>query len=704
MKIKNFIEKFRHLIAVAVILCFCAVCFAWVGYDTVRQSVGLGHREIVNDEYSVITQTVTEAGISQPITVKADTDFYGVNMNMHIYNRVCHGTLFAQLLDENGNVLSTVTDDLTTVKDNTFKRFIFGGTNYKADTDKKYIIHIYTQYETAEDRLALWKSENTADGFDNITENGTESSGTLALQYITKYVTAGMWKYYIALAALFTAFLVGMYLLIFVKKVKITTAFVVFSLVIGFVFSIYTPIKGSPDEYVHITTAYHTSNKLLGIKESYNFAEGTLLMRQCDAGVYTEPVKYNAFEIQEIYEGIFSNAGDKTQLVPVKARIHDTAFGPLFWAQAIGITVARLLGLGFVPMIILGRLANLAVYTALVWLAIKVMPIHKNTLAVLALTPIPLQLAGSFTYDTLVIALCFLFTAVVFSCAYQKEKVGFKDVAAMAVLAALIAPGKTVYIVVAALCFIIPLEKFKSKKAAIVSFAVILGCAVAMWVAVNTVTVFSMLNTTTPPPVTEEIVTGEDGEIIIEEHYYDMYSDIAPNGDNRNFFGIGYILGHIPQTIKLVLNTIQENGVLYIQQIFGGILGEVIVSPVKINWLYTIATMFVVFLSTVKTQGTELVHKGVRKWWSLLLAVGACGLFCLACITWTPINYTTVFGIQGRYFYPVLPLIVLFFTNDNISIKKNIDGALIYTLAVLDVLVLLDGFTIMAVNTSMIYK
>ena len=730
MKIKNFIEKFRHLIAVAVILCFCAVCFAWVGYDTVRQSVGLGHREIVNDEYSVITQTVTEAGISQPITVKANTDFYGVNMNMHIYNRVCHGTLFAQLLDENGNVLSTVTDDLTTVKDNTFKRFIFGGTNYKADTDKKYIIHIYTQYETAEDRLALWKSENTADGFDNITENGTESSGTLALQYITKYVTAGMWKYYIALAALFTAFLVGMYLLIFVKKVKITTAFVVFSLVIGFAFSIYTPLKGSPDEYVHITTAYHKSNEILGVENSYNYSDGTLLMRQCDAGKYTEPAKYNAFEIQEIYEGVFSKAA-KTELVPVKARIHDTAFGPLFWAQAMGITAARLLGLGFVPMIVLGRLANLAVYTALIWLAIKVMPIHKNTLAVLALTPIPLQLAGSFTYDTLVIALCFLFTAFVFKCAYQKEKMTVKEVAVLAVLAALIAPCKIVYITIIALCFIIPISKFKNFKTAVASFAVIICCSMAMWFAANASTVFTMLGIT-PQPLfalnayaqTAETEDGAEAEQLLEEDaamssveavteaadsyteeiQYDIYTDIAPNGDNRNFFGIGYILGHIPQTIKLVLNTVQENGVLYIQQIFGGILGEVIVSPVKINWLYTIATMFVVFLSTVKTQGTELVHKGVRKWWSLLLAVGACGLFCLACITWTPINYTTVFGIQGRYFYPVLPLIVLFFTNDNISIKKNIDGALLYALAVINVLVMLDGFTIMAVNTSMIYK
>lgn len=729
MKIKNFIEKFRHFIAVAAILCFCAVCFAWVGYDTVRQSVGLGHREIVNDEYSVITETVTEAGISQPITVKANTDFYGVNLNMHIYNRVCHGTLFAQLLDENGNVLSTVTDDLTTVKDNTFKRFIFGGTNYKTDTDKNYIIHIYTQYETAEDCLALWKSENTVAGFDNITENGTESSGTLALQYITKYVTAGMWKYYIVLAVLFTAFLVGMYLLIFVKKVKITTAFVVFSLVIGFAFSIYTPLKGSPDEYVHITTAYHKSNEILGVKKSYNSAEETLLMRQCDAGVYTAPPKYNAFEIQEIYEGIFSRA-EKTELVPVKARVYDTAFGPLFWAQAAGITVARLLGLGFVPMIIFGRLANLAVYTALVWLAIKVMPIHKNTLAVLALTPIPLQLAGSFTYDTLVISLCFLFIAFVFNCAYKKEKMTFKEVALLAVLAAFIAPGKVVYITIIALCFIIPVSKFKNLKTAVVSFAVIISCSLAMWFATNASTVFTMLGiapqpmfsmtayaqTTEADTVTDEQVfgaeiimaTGEEvnntAQAMQEEVQYDIYTDIAPNGDNRNYFGIGYMLRHIPQTIKLVLNTIQENGVLYIQQIFGGILGEVIVSPVKINWLYTMATMFVVFLSTVKTQGTELVYRGGRKWWSLLLAVGACGLFCLACITWTPINYTTVFGIQGRYFYPVLPLIVLFFTNDNISLKKNIDGALIYALAVLDVLVMLDGFTIMAVSTSMIYK
>lgn len=725
MKMKAFLEKFRHLFAVAVILALCVANFAWVGYDTVKESVGLGHREIINDDYSVITDTVTQQGIIQPITVAAGTDFYGVNLNMHIYDRVCHGTLFAELSDENGNVLHTVAEGLTTVKDNTFKRFIFGGTNYKAETDKSYSIRIYTQYETQQDRLALWKSETTAEGFDNITENGTETEGTLALQYITKYVTPGMWKYYIALAMLFTAFLVGIYLLIFVKKAKITTVFVVFSLAVGFIFSIYTPLKGSPDEYVHITTAYHKSNQILGVENSYT--DGNLLMRECDAGNYTSPAKYNAFEIQEIYEGIFEKAGDKTELVPVKARIHNT-FGPLFWAQAVGITVARLLGLGFVPMIIMGRLANLLLYTALVYMAVKIMPVHRNTLAVLALTPIPLQLAGSFTYDTLVIALCFLFTAVVFRCAYEKEKITAKDVALLAVLAALIAPCKIVYITIIALCFIIPLDKFKNKKAAFASFGVILCCAAAMWLAVNASTIGGMLadmryldeqvqikTETAQNIASESNVTAEssaetvtDAEVEnseeTEQVQYDIYTDIAPNGDNRNYFGVGYILRHIPQTVKLVLNTVQENGVLYIQQMFGGILGEVIVSPVEINWLYTMAVIIIVLMSTLKKQEEELRHTGVRKLWGLLLAAAACGLFCFACITWTPINYTTVFGIQGRYFYPVLPLIVLCLTNNTVNLRKNIDGALLYALAVTDVLILLDGFTVMAVNTSMIYK
>lgn len=713
---KEIFKKYRHIVILGIIIVCAVVCFAWVGYDTVRQSIGLGHREIINDDYSVLTDSIVdEKGVMQQITVKENTDFYGVNLNLHTYNRVCFGTIFVDLLDINGNVLATSSDDMTTIKDNTFKRFIFGGKNFASEKDEKYIIHIYTKPQSAEDKIALWKSEKTVENFDDIKENGEFVQGTLAVQYITKYVTAGMWKYYFALCGILLTFLIIMYFVVFVAKAKIHTIFVVFALIFGFVFAIYTPFKGAPDEYVHIASSYYKSNKLMGIKNSFDGQK--LLVRECDVEEFTKPINYNAFEIQQMYEGFFSTANGKTELVPVKARVAEV-FAPLYWVQTLGITLARILGLGFIPMIIFGRIANLLLYVGLVYLSIKIMPIYKTAFAVMALTPIPLQLAGSFSYDTLVISLCFLFIAYVFNLAYNKEKVEIKDIIILSILAGCIAPSKTVYIAVVGLCFIIPTNKFENFKKAITSYIIILACALVMWAGYNIGVMKTLTQDTNISNQQVTVAQNENSESVsnnenvsqdenIKESetpvQYDMYTDVGENGDNRNYFTFGYILRHIPQTIKLVFNTIQENTVLYIQQVFGGIFGEVIVSPVKINWIYTIAIIAIVFLSILQKPDYVLQYKGMRKLWGLFVAFVACGLSWLACITWTPINYTTIFGIQGRYFYPVLPLIILFFTNNNIVIKKNIDKILLFSLAVVNVLIILDGFTIMAVNTKVIY-
>ena len=82
MKMKTFFQKLKHLFILGAIVLAALFCMVWVGYDAVRESVGLGHRQIVNDDYSVLTEAIGTEGITQPITVKADTDFYGVNLNM----------------------------------------------------------------------------------------------------------------------------------------------------------------------------------------------------------------------------------------------------------------------------------------------------------------------------------------------------------------------------------------------------------------------------------------------------------------------------------------------------------------------------------------------------------------------------------------------------------------------------------------------
>ena len=117
------------------------------------------------------------------------------------------------------------------------------------------------------------------------------------------------------------------------------------------------------------------------------------------------------------------------------------------------------------------------------------------------------------------------------------------------------------------------------------------------------------------------------------------------------------------------------------------------------------AVMVTVYLTTLKQQEETLQYKGVPKWWATVVALGVVALFCIACITWTPVNYETVFGIQGRYFIPVLPLLVMALSGENITIKKNIDKILLFALAVVNILIILDGFTIIALNNDvMFYK
>lgn len=726
MKIKSTLKKFRHLFAVAAIVLCAVVCMAWVGYDTVRESVGLGHRQIVNDDYSVISGDIS-SGVVQPITVKANTDFYGVNINLHTYNRVVFGKIFVELWDADGNVLAVAQDDMTNIKDNTFMRFIFDEQNFKSEEDKEYQLVVYTRPDTAQDKVAVWHSAQTVEGYKPMTFGGQETDGTLALQYIVKYVTSDIWGYYLILCALMLILLVGAYLLIFVAKAKVSTVFVFIALVTGIIFSLYTPIKGAPDEYVHITTAYSMSNKWQGHPYG-GYYEGTLLMRESDAIDWMNPVNYNAFELHDIYEN-FEKTEKADNFVFIRAN-KANVFPPLYWAQAAGISLAKLMGVSFSALIVMGRLANLALYIALVYFAIRKMPFFKTAMAVIALTPVPLQLAASFSYDTLVIGLCFLFIASVLEIIYSREKAGLKDTLLLAVLAAFIAPGKTIYILVVVLVLAIPFDKFGGTKKAIINLAVIAAAAVVMWLSYNQgVVKFVRENLTPWLGEVHKVVDLEEveREQLIKDQWYESLgieeitvesesdaidsaakeeiegTGITSAGDSLTFYSVGYILGNIPQTVKLVINTLQENTELYIRQIFGGIFGESIVSPVKLSWLYVIAVMAIVFASALLPQGESLQYRGRVKWIGLAVSLAIASLVCVAGIMWTPVNYTTAFGIQGRYLIPVLPLIVMFFTNENIALKKKIDGGLLFAICAVNVLMLLDGLTIMLANTTVYY-
>ena len=694
----------------AVILAVAAAVLLWVGYYCLPTASGYSKRQIVNDDYSVITQSISgREGIRQEIQVKEGTELYGVSVDFHTYNRVCFGTVHVRLEDEKGNVIARADEDMTGLLDNTFKNFIFDQMVY-CRQDSRYTLHIYSSPQSDEDRIALWKSEKTYDGF-ALTENGRRTEGTIALQYITEYVGNDIYGWFALVSLLAVAGLEIVYSLIFIRKSKTENIFAVAAFFMGLIFALLTPVGGAPDEYVHIASAYKMSNSIMGFENSGR--SDTLNVRRCDAGMDLDrPVSYDAFRLADIYRGLTDTAGDG-QTAQISARFADT-YKPLYLAQALGISLARGLGLGFIPMIMAGRLFNLLMYIGLVWLAVKTMPVYKTALALCALLPMAGQLTGSFSYDVFVLALSFLFTALIFSLAHGKEKISRKDMIAPAAALCLLRPAKAIYVLLGALVLIVPSKKFESKKYAAACKTAVIAAALICWGLLN---MSSVINTLKPhqsrrPDISSEnnrqqTLPQETGlqypfDIYMrenppreEEVYYDPESDLLPNGDSKYYYSIPYILRNMKQTVKLVLYTVTTQSGKYLQTMLGTRFGEIIVVDLQASFIWFIALAAILILSVVPVKDRLCVHCGAAKYRGLAIFAAVCARTVAVCIMWTPINYETIFGIQGRYFLPALPLALFALSPSWLKLEKNIDGGLMFAMLCTDIMVVLNIFILM---------
>src|SRR5699024_11437491 len=114
-----------------------------------------------------------------------------------------------------------------------------------------------------------------------------------------------------------------------------------------------------------------------------------------------------------------------------------------------------------------------------------------------------------------------------------------------------------------------------------------------------------------------------------------------------------------------------------LQGLLGTTLGEPIVYRIDVSWLLGVGLLLALLAAALPVQGEKLPLSRRAAW------CGAGGLLCVvlavlaAALNWTPINYQTLFGMQGRYLLPVLPLALLLvrsnrlFTVDRKSTRLN---------------------------------
>ena len=419
-----------------------------------------------------------------------------------------------------------------------------------------------------------------------------------------------------------------------------------------------------------------------------------------------------------------------------------------YLAQALGIRLARAQDKNFYTMLLYGRLANLILYLLLAALAVWLAPTSlRGLFACVALLPMPLQLAASLSPDAAVLGLVFSFTALCLR--LRGEKAVWWQKILLIVLGGLTAPGKAIYLPVILLCLLIPAENLTYDGNPTVKFlgeelpggccihAATLVLAFCFWLAANLNAVaYAARDMNTTVLVTAAaaaavllvlalaaylklhkrpkvffwckvafaavLVVGAVGGVYAVSHMGggldpDQLTMTYPNGDSIWTFSFGYICRNIPATVKLLLRTLPEQGALWLQGLLGTTLGEPIVYRIDVSWLLGVGLLLAVLAAALPRQD-EPALLGRR---SKAGTAGICLCVVLAvlaaALNWTPINYQTIFGLQGRYLLPILPLALLLVkSSKKLALRGDVSHAAALCTSTLTMLTLLQGFGLYA--------
>ncbi len=641
------LNKARHVIALAILLALITGIYVWVYWNNSSSNRDRTEREYINDEYFILTEDIGEQGIIQPFST--DSHLYGASFVFYTYEKQLSGTVTVDLLSAGGELLTSGSLDMALLLNNTHHAIMFDSPVLN-DTETDYELVIKTYPTSEEDRVALWRSEASV-GLGYLTQNGNPTDTTLGFGIVTNRAGDFIVWQTLLLALLSCAVLITGYLLLFVFRVRLSVVTTVLLFSLGVIYAIVFPPRAAPDEEVHIHTAYYYSNILMGIENN-----ATLTMRAGDLIDIPAADKLSVFSYQQVANDIFKPCPD-AELVAVESRLALTEPFWIYLPTTLGVTFARIIGVNYITLIFIGRLFNLAFFSAIMGLAVSIMPKKKQIIATVALLPSSVHLASTFSYDGLIIALATLFISVCINYSQQKSPITKRQIALMSIIGFLFAPMKAIYIFIVGFCRIIPQNLFKNKLSYYLSLITVLVSASIGWasrfigIPVFATTWEDVENA--PPPVIDYV--------------------------EREFYNLTYLLSNLQQALKVFFNTIQENSWIYISQLVGGEMGEPILSELYIWPPLVFILLIILFASTLVKHGETALLSPFKKVIASVCMLCVCGVLLVVIFSWTPTRYTLLWGLQGRYFLPILPLLLLVMQNGFISIKKDITPYLILT-------------------------
>ncbi len=320
-------------------------------------------------------------------------------------------------------------------------------------------------------------------------------------------------------------------------------------------------------------------------------------------------------------------------------------YSPVSYApQALGVYMAKKYAKTMSAIYYAGRYFAIVFWLVLIFLSIRLMPFGKWLFVLLALLPMHVYITTSLSADTVTNALAFFFTAYTLRIVYQKSRFTYKNLFVLALLLALLATAKVVYIALVLLLLLVPNTHFKNRThwaMALLGLFVVSGLSAYYWSSAVVMKAYT-------PYV----------------FYNPKFRDGVILSNCANYYLQKYLITHQPAYLaSVVYRSITEHPGTYLNS-FIGVLGnfDLYLDKRTTEWAYYL--ILVTALFNKANVFIPLWHRFV------FIAAGVACFFLLLLsqhLTWDCVGEGIVDLIQGRYLIPIAPLLFLSLCNRKIN-------------------------------------
>lgn len=593
----------------------CAVVFLLLGaefYDNNLKEI----RIFSGNNSTVVGECVANTRIAQ--TLKIPPTANRLTLMLATYQREMTGQLNIQLVHGPENTLIQEWNiPNETIGDNQYYALELKDDFSQGVPDDRYAIIIESDSQCKPGSSpTIWQSSTNTYPDGDLYINGNHIEGDLCFEIY--YQSKPIISIYFLITAMLFLLLIGSFFLFSRPNCSIEKVFVLFVLALGVVYMVVFPAESAPDEDRHIISAYNVSNILLGGPKA---EEALVFFREDDlTGLYGEYPNANT------YMTMYAQVNDARQNGDYVLVTEDFIIQTPFWTylpQAIGISLGRILNCNGTITILLGRFFSLLFFVTVTYFSIQIIPFGKKILFAVSMLPMTLELVSSYSYDTMILALSFLYIALMCRLIFEKEALTIKDIVFPTIVFALLAPHKYVYIPLVLLALLLPGEKYQAKKEKWISVGILFGGML-----------FVML-----------LLSGK-------QRIY------LPGDVTTEYRTVEYCLHHVEEVLGVYFRTVLMNMTYYLSTMVGMSLGWL---EIHMPQEVLLVSILLLLMATIRTDSErETLIRNRHCFGFILCALGVFFLTLTAMLlNWTPIWSKSILGVQGRYFLPILPLLLL---------------------------------------------